>query len=234
MVRRRHRFLVVAAFAAVLAFVPSAGACVLAEAPLTPAQKVMASGAAFTGRVAKAEPAPGGGALMTIAVDRVLKGRVPSTVRLTSGMTSCSRVYGAGTRIGVALSPTTPEPWSVSVFDDVGAALLDPLPVAAAYARLKIAGVSATPGLRKIQIHVTAHACTELLPALAQTPRGITVSVLGADGPRCTSMALVDRCVTLTAKRRVGRRAVLPRAAPRVAPSTACQAFARSTPGASS
>jgi hypothetical protein len=81
-----------------------------------------------------------------------------------------------------------------------------------------------------LQLHVKARACATLRPALVQGARGVVVSVTGADGPRCVSGPTVDRCLTVTAKRALGSRALRPAGARRVAwrAATRCPASASS------
>jgi hypothetical protein len=218
--------------AAVLAFAPAAAhACVIAARPgpaPTPSQRVAASAVAFTGTVVASAPVAKGvaGTAMSVAVDRVLKGDVPSTVALTSGPSDCSRAFDVGQRVGLAMTPGSPPPWTVGLFDDVGAASLDLLPVDAAYAPLRVVALAARASRRTIQAHVTARACADLRPVLTQTARAITVSVTGADGPRCRGGARVDRCVALTAERPLGHRTPRPRGARRVATAKPCRPFA--------
>jgi hypothetical protein len=220
--------------AAILALAPTAAhACVIAARPGPPptaSQRVADSAVAFTGRVVATARRPDGlaGTTMSVAVDRVLKGDVPATVALTSSLSDCSRTFSVGQRVGLAMTPDAgaPPPWDVSIFDDVGAAALDVLPVDAAYAPLKVVALAGRPSRRTIQAHVLAHACADLRPVLTETARGVAVAVTGADGPRCHVTRRVDRCVALTAERSLGDRALRPRGARRVAAATPCRAFA--------
>lgn len=212
--------------AALLVAAPSAGACVLAGPLPTPDERVQAADVAFTGTVTTSVPQVAGGFAMTVQVDRVLKGRVPETVQLTSGMTSCSQALAAGTRTGFALSAATPVPWDLNVYDIVGAAAFDALPADAAFAPVRVTGVAAAPSRRRVQVHVKARACATLRPRLIASGGALTVAVAAADGPRCTAGARVDRCVTLTAARPLGGRALHPARAPRVATAERCAARA--------
>lgn len=213
---------------AVLALVaaPSAGACVIAGPPPTPDQQVQGADVAFTGTVTRSDPQFAGGFAMTVKVDRVLKGTVPGEVQLTSGMTSCSASLQAGVRSGFALSPTTPVPWDLNVFAVADAAAFDALPRDAAFAPLRVRALHVGPAARRVQVHVRARACTTLRARLAETARSLAVAMRAADGPGCTSGPRRDRCVTLTAERAAGARAVSPRSARRVATAERCPALA--------
>jgi hypothetical protein len=208
------------------ALAPSAGACVLAGPPPTPDQKVQSAHVAFTGTVTMSVPQFAGGFAMTVRVDRVVKGTVPDTVQLVSGMNSCSEVYDVGERVGLAMRPETPMPWNSSTFDIVSAEALDALPLDRAFAPLAVRALHAGPALRRVQVHVLTRACTTLRARLAQTATALAITLRAADGPACTSGPRHDRCVTLTATRAVGSRAISPRMARRVATAARCPALA--------
>jgi hypothetical protein len=227
--RRLHQWLLAVGVAtlAALALAPASGACVLAGPLPSPDARVQMADVAFTGTVVASAVAQDGadgpvsGTRMTVAVDRVLKGQVPATVELIAGMTSCAAPFAAGTRVGLAMSPTTPTPWAANVYDDVGAAALDALPLDGAFAARRVTKLAAKPGRRAVQVRFTARACTTVRATLAQTASTLSASLTSADGPACTSGKVVDRCVTLVAEKALGARALRPAAAARVAPVAA-------------
>ncbi|WP_445147700.1 hypothetical protein [Baekduia sp. Peel2402] len=210
----------------VLVTAPSAGACVLAGPLPTPDQQVQRSDVVFTGTVSTSDPQFAGGFAMTVKVDRVLKGQVPSEVQLVSGMTSCSAPLKAGERRAFAMKPTTPAPWDLNVYDLADAAAFDALPADVAFAPLAIRALATRPQRARVQIHVKARACTTLRVRVTETVGMVTLAVRGADGPRCTTGARRDRCITLTARRAVGSRTVSPLRARRVGTAKRCPALA--------
>ena len=210
----------------VLVAAPSAGACVLAGPLPTPDQQVRKADVAFTGTVTTSDPQFAGGFAMTVKVDRVLKGQVPGEVQLVSGMTSCSAPLKAGERRGFAMRPTTPAPWDLNLYDLADAAAFDALPLDVAFAPLAIRALRTTRTARRVQVHVRARACTTLRARVTETVGMVTLAVRGADGPRCTTGARRDRCVTLTATRAVGSRTVSPLRALRVGTAKRCPALA--------
>lgn len=222
---RRLAQAIAGAVVALAAAAPSAGACVLAGPPPTPDQQVQRADVAFTGTVTTSVPQFAGGFAMTVEVDRVLKGQVPAEVQLVSGMTSCSAPLKAGERRGFAMSPTTPTPWDLNLYDLVqSAAAFDALPRDGDFAPLAIRALTVRGG--HVQVHVRARACTTLRARVSETAGMVTLAVRGADGPRCSTGARRDRCVTLTARRTVGSRTVSPLRARRVGTAKRCPALA--------
>ena len=204
---------------AALALAPAAGACVLAKVPTD--TRVQQADVVFTGTVLDVTPLELGGTSFTVEVDRRVKGSVPGLVELRSGVTSCQLVPTVGQRIALGLRPATPPPWNAMWSDVLPPADVDALPYDRLYRAARVTKLAASPARRAVQVHFRGRACTSVRATLVQGASTLTATLRSADGPQCTSGRLVDRCVTLLARRALGRRALRPAAAARVAPVAA-------------